>query len=94
MVKSPEDYLNEVVDKDTFVHFLNILRDDLKLTEEHEARNPSTPFGPNPFGWENIKLYDFLEACAAYTGDAQFSDRHRTTWKTLAQIMLAGKYYE
>lgn len=94
MVKSPENYLSEVVDKDTFVHFLNILRDDLKLSEEHEARTTSPPFGPNAFGWENITLYDYLEACAAYTGDAQFSAPHRTTWKTLAQIMLAGKHYE
>ncbi|MDR6734884.1 hypothetical protein [Sphingobacterium sp. 2149] len=81
--------LNELIVKDrqSFIKFLDLLRQDLLQQPEN---------------WENKTLPDFLEALAAYTEDIQGYydntyanvDAEKAAWSTFADIFKGAKVYE
>lgn len=83
------DTLNyfKVTDRQTFIEFLDLLRQD---------------FLDNPESWENKTLPDFLEALSAYTEDIQgYYDNkklnvnaNKSDWSTFADIFKGAKIYE
>ncbi|MNK14534.1 hypothetical protein D3C87_326570 [compost metagenome] len=81
--------LNELIVKDrqSFIKFLDLLRQDLLQQPEN---------------WENKTLPDFLEALAAYTEDIQGYydntdanvDAEKAAWSTFADIFKGAQVYE
>ena len=77
----------KVTDRQTFVKFINLLRQDLV---------------DNPESWENKKLGDFLEALSAYAEDIQgYYDNIKKNvnadepnWQTFADIFKGATIYE
>lgn len=76
-----------VTDRQTFIHFLQLLRQD---------------FLSNPEQWENKTVPDFLEALAAYSSDIQgYYDNTKQnynadepSWLLFADIFKGAKIYE
>ncbi len=77
----------EVVDRASFVKFLNLLHKD---------------FLENAESWENKNLGDFLEALSLYAEDIQgyydntnkSIDANKPDWKTFADIFKGARIYE
>ncbi|MCC7454629.1 MAG: hypothetical protein IT222_10715 [Crocinitomix sp.] len=77
----------KVSDRQTFIKFLELLRNDLL---------------ENPERWENKSLPDFLEALSAYTNDIQgYYDNMKLNinadkpdWSTFADIFRGASIYE
>ncbi|WP_088347461.1 MULTISPECIES: hypothetical protein [Rhodomicrobium] len=89
-----------VVDEASFLRFLKALADDWNDEEAKERGQPSHPYGPGANGWENGTIGNFLEAAAAWA-NASPAEASRivetaagTVWQRVAQILLAGKFYE
>lgn len=80
-------YELEINDRQSFIKFLDLLRQDL-------LHHPET--------WENKTLPDFLEALASYTEDIQGYydntnanvDAEKAAWSTFADIFKGAKVYE
>lgn len=78
---------NEIPDRKSFVDFVKLLRDDLKL---------------NSAEWENKTLDDFLGALSAYANDIQgyYDNTHQQvnsdipSWNVFADILRGAKVYE
>jgi hypothetical protein len=77
----------KVTSRQTFVAFIDLLRQD---------------FLYNPENWENKKLDDFLEAISSYTNDIQgYYDNVKqninadeANWETFADIFKGASIYE
>ncbi len=77
----------KVTDRQTFIKFIDLLRQDL-------LDNPET--------WENKKLDDFLEALSSYAEDIQgYYDNTKqnvnadqANWQTFADIFKGASIYE
>lgn len=84
-----ENILNnfKVTDRQTFVQFLDLLRED---------------YFNNPDRWENKTLPDFLEALSAYGEDIQGYynnmkqdiNADKPSWQTFADIFKGAAIYE
>ena len=86
------DLVDRVVDRKTFFEFLSALIADREDEVEKEKRNPSSPFSPGVNGWENGSIETFLDAALAWAHDNGLSEE--PSWRTFAQILHAGKFYE
>ncbi len=77
----------KVTDRQSFIEFLHLLRQD--LTDNKES-------------WENKNLNDFLEALSSYAEDIQgYYDNHKidinadqANWQTFADIFKGATMYE
>jgi hypothetical protein len=77
----------KVTDKESFITFINLLRED---------------FIDNPETWENKKLEDFLEAISSYANDIQgYYDNtkqnvnsNNANWQVFAYIFKGATLYE
>jgi len=77
----------KVTDRQTFIKFLDLLRQDLL---------------DNPERWENKRLDNFLEALSTYANDIQgYYDNmkqdinaDKPTWQTFADIFKGATIYE
>ena len=78
--------VDSVGSRDQFVDFLNALRQDAVAQPEE---------------WQNKTLDEYLEALAAWVQDMDgyYKNNNRSvptspSWRNLAEMMLAAKYYE
>jgi hypothetical protein len=77
----------EVFDRESFIRFVGLLREDFKL---------------NSAAWENKTVDDFLEALGAYANDIQgYYDNTSQqinadipSWKLFADILSGARIYE
>ena len=80
-------YNFRVTNRQTFIEFLDLLRQD---------------FLDNQESWENNKMESFLEALSAYASDIQGYynntnqniDADNPSWQTFADIFKGAKIYE
>lgn len=82
------EHLKNVKDRDSFNAFIRALIKDRLDSLEKEKNNPSSPYGPDANGWENITIEGFFEAALAH-GIA-----FEATWKSFAEFLYCGKIYE
>lgn len=78
--------VEKVASRDDFFEFVNALRYDLSS---------------HPEEWQNVTLNDFLEALSAWVQDMDgyYLNNHlpvptSPSWKNVAEMMLAAKFYE
>jgi len=91
MSLNPEDLIDSVNSKESFLEFMRALRLDREDENRKEAKSPSSPYGPGANGWENSTIEAFLEAMHAW---ADSGLPEKPTWKDLARLLQAGKAYE
>ena len=87
-----------VCDEKSLIDFVNVLIDDRARAIKAERQNPSSPYGPDAGGWENISIESFLEAAVAWAESSDFGLNQGLTtnnpWKRFAAFLYAGKIYE
>lgn len=92
------DEASAVSDEDSFLAFLNSLREDREAERTIEVSHPSSPYGPGALGWENGSIEAFLDAAfswgiASRKGTVAYQVPSNP-WCRAAQIICAGKFYE
>jgi len=96
-VLSPTEASEKVVDRDSFLAFVEILESSRRGEVLEEQRNPRSPWVSPPGGWENARIEDFLEAARAWavdsSGKAELAS-DSNPWRWFARFLLAGAYYE
>lgn len=96
--RTPEDEIEKVVDRATFVRFLQSLAEDWAAEREIEEQSPSPPYSRGALGWENGTIGAFLGAAVAWADDVSSGiterDASQNLWRQAAEIILAGKHYE
>ena len=94
----PSALLDTVEDADTFLEFARVLEADRRESAKLEAASPSSPYGPDAKGWENVTIEDFLESAIAWAEDTKFGITQglepQNPWKQLATFLYCGKVYE
>ena len=92
------ELLDAVVDQQTFLAFARALRAEREEAVRLERATPSSPYGPDAGGWENVTIESFLGAAIAWADDSRFGvDQGLSAtnpWKQFAVFLNCGKYYE
>jgi len=95
---SLDKLLDLVTDEQSFLAFARALEQDRRAVVKAEAKNASSPYGPDAGGWENISIEDFLESAIAWADDTQFGKNQGQSaanpWKKFAIFLYCGKGYE
>lgn len=98
MDKPLYDRADAVCDEKSFLEFVKDLIADRERAIEAEKQNPSTPYGPDAGGWENVSIEHFLEAAVAWAEDSNFGLNQglvaSNPWHRFAAFLYAGKIYE
>ena len=89
----PEELLDSISSRETFLQFLEALIADRCDSIEQEKIAPSSPYSAEANGWENTSIEHFLEAMEAWAKDSQALN-DEPSWRAFAQLLLAGKSYE
>ncbi len=96
------DFLDRVIDRRTFLDFVEALIDDRVADRKKERDRPSDPFGRSVNGWENGTIEAFLGAAVAWAEASSNNAAERDgegfpeqpTWKSFATFLYCGKIYE
>lgn len=87
-----------VTDRESFLTFVRALMADRQDSLAREATHPSSPYGPQASGWENVTIEAFLEAALAWAEDTRMGKEQGMdggpSWQTFALFLSAGKWYE
>jgi hypothetical protein len=90
--------LEAVSDEASFLQFARRLEKDRRDSIREEALHPSSPYGPDARGWENISIEAFLESAIAWAEDSEFGRTQglasASPWRLMANFLYAGKFYE
>jgi hypothetical protein len=91
----PEELLDKVVDRDSFVAFVNALASQREQAEQLERDDPTRYQLGGAHHWQNSSISSFLYASLAYFDAKPFHKPEREpSWKMLADILYYGKIYE
>jgi len=88
-----DDLLDKVNSKQSFLDFVEALRDDKIDEDEKEKIKKSNPYGPGANGWQNGTIDTFLDAIHAFGQDSS-NITEQPDWKGFALLLYAGKFYE
>ena len=93
---SPEELLDAVNSRETFLAFVGALVDDRREADAIEASNPQGYRWAGANGWQNGTIAMFLEGALAYAQSSNWADRQSDapTWADLARFLFLGKIYE
>ncbi len=98
MNTDPHDLLEAVSGPDTFLEFVRALVADREDAAEAEAANPSSPYGPDEGGWENVQIESFLKSAVAWAEASHFGTKQGVPkdnpWRQFATFLYCGKIYE
>lgn len=87
-----------VHDRESFLAFVWALAADRRASVAAEEASPSSPYGPQAGGWENITIEAFLEAAAAWAASSGMGERQGLppgpSWRAFANFLYCGKIYE
>ena len=86
-----DELLQKVNSKESFLQFVNILRDDKKDENLKEIVNSPSLYNAGLNGWENSTIIDFLESIERYGKDSEINN---PSWKNFALLLYSGKFYE
>jgi hypothetical protein len=91
------DYLDQVVDRATFLAFVQALVEDRQDEVTKERQSPSNPYGPGANGWQNGTIEDFLFAALRWAEDEEEPEEglpEKPGWRAFATFLYCGKIYE
>lgn len=89
----------KVDSKESFLRFVHALAKDAEAAEAEAEHTADGKLNTSPRGWENGSISTFLDAMSAWasansgiTGEPHVPEQ--PTWRSLAEILHAGKVYE
>lgn len=87
-----------VHDRESFLAFVWALATDRRASVAAEKESPSSPYGPEAGGWENITIEDFLEAAIRWAEATRevgpWDFPAEPSWQAFATFLYCGKIYE
>lgn len=98
--KSPEELLDAVSDRDTFLAFLAALIVDREHAEDIERSNPKFHQWGGAGNWQNSSISAFLGAGSCYFQHPDYPHRDSPShasplsWRDFAEFLYFGKIYE
>ena len=92
----PDDLLDAVCDRDSFIAFVNALASERERAQEIEREHPERYVVDGALGWMNGDIQSFLYATLDYFADGPLKDPVPTdpSWKMMAEILWCGKIVE
>ncbi len=101
MTNNLENLLEQVNSKETLLRFTYALSADFKDEQEKEAAHPTSYLGvvQGPNGWYNHCIDVFLaQMCYWASATSTITDEpmvpEEASWRSFAEMLLAGKEYE
>ncbi len=92
---SPEDLLERVVDRDSFIAFARELAAERWEAEQMERDDPVAFSLGGALGWQNGDIAGFLEAALRYFEPSPlWRPEDRPSWRMFAEFLHFGKIYE
>jgi hypothetical protein len=92
-----QQLLDAVHDAGSFLDFARALTEDRHTAVRLEEQQPSSRYGPDAGGWENVTIEAFLSAAVSWAEDSEFGERMGiagNAWRKSANFLYAGKFYE
>jgi hypothetical protein len=87
-----------VHDRESFLAFVAALAADRRAAVAAERGAPSSPYGPDAGGWENVTSKSFLEAALDWAMSTEMGESQGLppgpSWKGFAMFLYSAKIYE
>ena len=94
-MNTPEELLDNVIDRDSFIAFVNALAAEREQAEEMERGEPVRYQLGGAHNWQNGSISSFLYAGLAYFDPKPLHQPEAVpSWKMLADFLYHGKIYE
>lgn len=91
----PEELLQRVVDRDSFIQFVTALAAERADAERMEREEPARYQLGGAHNWQNGDISSFLFGSLAYFKDTRNRDPEEPpSWKLFAKFLYLGKIYE
>ena len=92
----PEDLLQLVSDKETFIAFVTLLATERERAAQIEIENPRVYQVDGALNWKNADIESFLYAALDYFVDGPLREPipDHPTWKMFAEFLYCGKIIE
>jgi hypothetical protein len=88
-----DELLDTVSDADSFIKFVAALAADRENESLKEKDKPGNPYGAGANGWEHGTIENYLDAAVRWAEGSQRLPSE-PSWKTFAEFLYSGKYYE
>lgn len=91
-----EELLAHVVDRESFIAFVEALAAERRQAEHLEKEQPLRYQLGGALGWENGDIADFLEAALAYFQEGSLGPAPEPvpSWRMFAEFLYCGKIIE
>ncbi len=92
---SPDDLLEQVTDKQTFINFIQALAEKRERAQEIENKHSNVHIMDGALGWENGDIPSFLSAAfECFVAQPVPYSEQNPSWKMFAEFLYFGKIYE
>ena len=92
---TPEELLDKVSDRDSFIAFVTGLAAEREQAEQMERNEQGRYQLGGAHNWQNRTISSFLYASLAYVDAKPFHEPEAVpSWKMLADVLYHGKVYE
>ena len=94
--RRPEDLLENVSDRESFIAFVNALASERERASLIEKDNPKSYIADGAFNWKNGDIQNFLYAALEYFEDGPLRQPipEQPNWKMFADFLYCGKIIE
>jgi len=91
----PEELLDKVVDRDSFIAFVEALAAERAEAMELEKADPKFYCLDGAFNWKNADISSYLYAALSYFHERPLSKPEKTpSWRMFADFLWCGKIIE
>jgi len=95
LTMTPEQLLDDVHDRDTFIAFVRALARERETAEQVERREPARYCIDGADGWKNADIASYLYACLDYFNEKPFHKADaEPNWRMFAEFLYFGKIIE
>lgn len=92
---TPEDLLDKVVDRETFIEFVQALADERERARAIEKADPQRYLIDGALNWKNADIASYLYAALDYFNTKPFHKAEQNpSWRMFADFLYFGKIIE
>lgn len=92
---TPQQLLDQVCDRDSFIAFVQALADERESAEQVERADPARYGIDGAHGWKNGDIASYLYACLDYFAEKPFHKPDaEPNWRMFAEFLWCGKIIE
>jgi hypothetical protein len=92
---SPEELLEKVIDRDSFITFVEALADQRAIAAKIERDHPEVYVCDGALNWKNGEIHGFLDAALSYFEPKPYHQpESEPSWRMFAEFLWCGKIIE